>query len=89
MVYSKSVNIASIVATSIGIALFRALVEPALRNYRTWKIGPRTRVARRNWRGLYVPDLMIIRTERVLWFAIIVLIVTGMAVGWTVMVPNR
>ena len=75
-----------ILATSIGIAIYHAVVAPLIERYIRWKKGPRVQVARRNWRGVYVPDLMIKRVDRLLWLSVICFIGLGFAIGWTIMV---
>lgn len=76
-----------ILATAIGIALFRGVVSPLSARYLAWRDGPRLHVARRNWRGVYVPDLAVKRGERLLWLAYAGIVVVAGAVGWTIMVP--
>ena len=88
-VYGYWVNLAPIIATSIGIMLYRGVLVPALGKYRAWRDGPRIRTARRNWRGVYVPDLTIKRIERFGILLVLALFVCGAAVGWTIMVPGR
>jgi len=77
-----------ILAVAVGIAIFRGIVSPALEKYLTWKVGPRTQVARRNWRGVYVPDLAVKRGERIFWLMFLGIVTLGLAVGWTIMVPS-
>lgn len=81
-------NLRSLIATAIGIAIYRAVGAPLIEKYRTWKAGPRQVVARRNWRGVYVPDLAIIRVERIVWLALLGFVALGAAVGWTIMVHH-
>jgi hypothetical protein len=76
-----------IIATSIGIAIYRGIVSPLLDRYFKWRNGPRIQVARRNWRGIYVPDLYVKRGERLFWLGYLSFAVFGLAVGWTIMVP--
>lgn len=76
-----------ILATTLGIAIFRGIVSPLLARYFAWRNGPREQVARRNWRGVYVPDLNVRRGERIFWLSVIGFVVLGSTVGWTVMVP--
>lgn len=85
-VYGYWVNLAPIIATSIGIMLYRGVLVPALGKYRAWRDGPRVRTARRNWRGVYVPDLTIKRIERLCIAFVVGVILFGVAVSWTVMV---
>lgn len=85
-VYGYWVNLAPIIATSIGIMLYRGVLVPALGKYRAWRDGPRVRTARRNWRGVYVPDLIIKRIERLCIAFVVGVILFGVAVSWTVMV---
>jgi hypothetical protein len=75
-----------IIATSLGIAIYRGIVSPLLDRYFTWRNGPRVQTARRNWRGIYVPDLYVKRSERLLWLAFLGIFVVGWTIGWTVMV---
>ena len=86
--YIGEVNFITILAVSVGIAMYRGIVAPALDRYRTWKSGPRLLVARRNWRGIYVPDLTVKRGERIFWLCYLAIVVIGLAVGWTIMVPG-
>ena len=77
-----------ILATSIGIALYRGIVSPLIDRYLTWRNGPRVQLASRNWRGIYVPDLHVKRGERIFWLAFLAFVTLGAAIGWTVMVPK-
>lgn len=77
-----------LIATTVGIALFRGVVSPLLDRYFRWRNGPRVAVARRNWRGVYVPDLAVKRGERIFWLGYLAIVVLGLAIGWTVMVPR-
>ena len=77
-----------ILAVSVGIAVFRGIVSPLVARYLTWRDGPRVQAARRNWRGVYVPDLNVKRGERMFWLAYLGIVAVGVAVGWTIMVPN-
>jgi hypothetical protein len=52
-----------ILATSLGIAIYRGTVSPLIARYLAWRNGPRVQVARRNWRGVYVPDLAAKRSD--------------------------
>ncbi|SFR97637.1 hypothetical protein [Sphingomonas jatrophae] len=74
-----------IIATSVGIAIYRGIVSPLVDRYFRWRNGPRVRTARRNWRGIYVPDLSVKRGERIFWLAYLSIIVLGLAMGWTLM----
>lgn len=78
-----------IIAVSVGIALYRGIVCPLLDRYRGWRSGDRVQVARRNWRGVYVPDLRVKRAEQLFWLAYLALVAVGLAVGWTVMVSTN
>jgi hypothetical protein len=80
------VDLKPILATSIGIAIYHAVVAPLIERYLKWKKGPRVQIARRNWRGVYVPDLTIKRVERLLCMGLIGFIGLGFAIGWTIMV---
>lgn len=82
------VDLTPILATAVGIVAYRGVVSPAAAKYRAWRDGPRIQVARRNWRGVYVPDLGVKRGERMFWIAYAGFIVVAGAVGWTVMVPS-
>lgn len=75
-----------ILAATVGIALFRGVVSPLIARYLAWKAGPRRQVARRNWRGVYVPDLNVTRGERLFWLAYLAIVAVGLAAGWTIMV---
>jgi hypothetical protein len=55
------VNLQPVLAASVGIAIYRGIVSPLIERYLAWKSGPRVQVARRNWRGVYVPDLHVKR----------------------------
>lgn len=80
------VDLKPILAVSIGVAVFRGIISPAVARYLAWREGPRVQTARRNWRGVYVPDLNVKRGERLFWLGYLALISVGLAVGWTVMV---
>lgn len=69
-----------ILASSLGIFIAAAFVMPAIDRYRAWKNGPREIVARRNWRGQYIPDLTFIRIERAFWSFWILLYGSGLVV---------
>jgi hypothetical protein len=86
--YSVPVNLMPILATSVGIAIYHGLVSPLIGRYRGWRNGPRVQTARPNWRGVYVPDLTLKRTERMFWVCCIAFFVLGLAIAWTVMVPT-
>ena len=77
-----------ILAASVGIALYRGVVSPLIERYLAWRNGPRIQVARRNWRGVYVPDLHVRRGERIFWLVYLGIVALGLAIGWTVMVPG-
>jgi hypothetical protein len=77
-----------ILAASVGIALYRGVVSPSTERYLAWRNGPRIQVARRNWRGVYVPDLHVKRGERIFWLVYLGIVVLGLAIGWTVLVPG-
>ncbi|WP_426257004.1 hypothetical protein [Sphingomonas sp. DC2300-3] len=77
-----------ILAASVGIALYRGIVSPMLDRYFRWRNGTRVQVARRNWRGVYVPDLNVKRGERIFWLGYLGIVLLGLAIGWTVMVPG-
>jgi hypothetical protein len=85
--YAENVDLQPILATAVGIAAYRAVASPLASRYRSWRDGPRVQVARRNWRGVYVPDLAIRRGERTLWLAVGGFVVVAGMVGWTIMVP--
>jgi len=73
------------VSTGIGIALANAIGFPAVNRYKAWKQDPsRERVCRRNWRGEYIPDLAIIRTERTLWTVLALLVLFGLACDFVI-----
>lgn len=76
-----------ILAVTVGIAIYRGIVSPALARYFAWRDGPRVQTTRRNWRGLYVPDLNVKRGERIFWLVYLAIVVLGLAIGWTIMVP--
>ncbi|MEE8612465.1 MAG: hypothetical protein V3V60_07800 [Sphingomonas aquatilis] len=75
-----------LLAATIGIAIFRGVVSPMIARYLAWKNGPRIQVARRNWRGVYVPDLTVKRGERIFWLVYLGIVALGLAIGWTIMV---
>lgn len=77
-----------ILAASVGIALYRGIVSPLLDRYIRWRNGPRIQVARRNWRGIYVPDLAVKRGERIFWLVYLAIVCLGLAIGWTIMVAH-
>jgi len=76
-----------ILAVTIATAIYRGIVSPLIARYLAWRDGPRMQTARRNWRGVYVPDLTVKRGERIFWITYLGLVVLGLAVGWTIMVP--
>ncbi len=76
-----------ILAVSVATAIYRGIVSPLIARYLAWRNGPRVQTARRNWRGVYVPDLTVKRGERIFWLAYLGLVVLGLAIGWTIMVP--
>lgn len=74
------------VSAAIGIAIANAIGFPAVKRYQSWKSDPnRDRVCRRNWRGEYVPDLAVIRTERALWSALGLLVAFGLVCDFVIM----
>lgn len=75
-----------IIAVSVGIAVYRGIVAPIFQRYRGWRNSNRVQVARRNWRGVYVPDLRVKRAEQLFWLAYLAVVAVGLAVGWTVLV---
>lgn len=79
----------SVIATSLGIAIYRGAVSPLLTRYHNWKVSGRVSIARRNWRGVYVPDLGIKRVERTFWLALTCFVVLGIAVTWTALTMPR
>ena len=83
--YKPGVDLTPILATAAGIVAYRGVVSPAAAKYRAWRDGPRVQVARRNWRGVYVPDLGVKRGERLFWLAYAGFIVMAGAIGWTVL----
>lgn len=85
--YGTRVDLKPILAVTVGIAIFRGIVSPMAARYVTWRNGPRVQVARRNWRGVYIPDLNVKRGERVFWLVYLGIVMVGLAVGWTIMVP--
>lgn len=86
--YIVGVNLRPVIATSIGIALFRGIVSPMMTRYLQWRNSSRVLVARRNWRGVYVPDLHVKRGERIFWMAWLAIVAVGAAVGWKIMVKH-
>ena len=86
MPYCEGVDLTPIIVTSISIALYRGVAAPSISKYRAWRDGPRVRTARRNWRGVYVPDLTIKRIERLCVALVVGVVLFGVAVCWTVMV---
>jgi len=73
------------IATSVGIFLARAFVIPAFDRYAAWRDDPRReKVARPNWRGIYVPDLRIIRMQRIAWGTLAVVVALSLAMAYTV-----
>jgi len=83
--YHLGVDLRPILAATIGVAIYRGILSPLIARYLGWRNGPRTQVARRNWRGIYVPDLNVKRGERIFWLAYLALVALGLAIGWTVM----
>lgn len=69
-----------ILASALSIFILNAFVFPIWNHYREWKHGPREIVARRNWRGHYVPDLTIIRFERALKWSVVLFYLFGVFV---------
>ena len=59
-----------------------------MKRYSDWKHDPnRVKVASRDWRGRYVPDLKIKRIERALWLLLAGVIAFGLLVNW-VLITN-
>jgi predicted SprT family Zn-dependent metalloprotease len=81
------VDLKPILAVTIGIAVFRGIISPMVAHYLSWRDGSRVQVARRNWRGVYMPDLNVKRGERIFWLAYLAIVALGLAIGWTIMVP--
>jgi len=79
------VDLKPILAASVAIAIYRGIVSPLLDRYFAWRNGPRVQVARRNWLGVYVPDLSVRRGEQLFWLIYLGLVALGGAVAWTVM----
>lgn len=86
LLYNGGVDATPIIATALGIIAYRGIVSPLAGRYRTWRDSPRVQIARRNWRGVYVPDLGVKRGERLFWLAYGCIAVMAGAVGWTIMV---
>jgi len=80
------VDLKPLLAATVGIAIYRAVVCPLLERYLNWRDGSRVPIARRNWRGVYVPDLTVKRGERIFWLAYLGIVGLGLAIGWTIMV---
>ena len=85
LLYGAAVDMTAILATALGIAAYRGVVSPVAKRYRTWRDGPRVQIARRNWRGVYVPDLNVKRGERLFWLAYLGIVAVGLAALWTTM----
>jgi hypothetical protein len=65
---------------AIAALITQGFIRPGLKRYEVWKKDPkRVQVARRDWRGRHVPDLMIIRVERALWCLLAAIILLGVA----------
>lgn len=46
-------------------AMLASVIRAGWSHYQTWKHDPdRSKIAHRNWRGVYVPDLYLDRAER-------------------------
>jgi hypothetical protein len=86
--YVAAEDLKPIIAVSVGIAVFRGIVTPLLARYLAWRNGPRVQIARRDWRGVYVPDLNVERGERVFWPAYLRVVALGLAIGWRVMASS-
>lgn len=86
--YRGPVTLMPILAATVGVALFRGVIAPLVTRYLNWRDGPRVQTARRNWRGIYVPDLNVKRGERMFWLAYLAIVAIGFAVGWTIMVTD-
>lgn len=86
--YTCAVIIAPILATSLGIEIYRGVVSPLIERYLAWRNGPRVQVARRNWRGVYVLDLNVKRGERLFWLFVLGFVALGWACIWTIMTPR-
>lgn len=87
MGYKLLVDLKPIIAVTVGVAIFRGVISPLIERYLTWRNGSRIKVARRNWRGIYVPDLAVKRGEQLFWLAYLAFVILGLAIGWTIMVP--
>lgn len=84
-----AMDLKPIIAASVGIAIYRGIVSPLIARYLGWRNGPRVQVARRNWRGVYIPDLNVKRGERAFWLVYLSIVALGLAIGWTIMVPSN
>ena len=64
----------------LSTAIYRGIVHPAQMRFRAWKADPnRVPVARPNWRGVYVPDLTMIRLRRLGWAGAVLVPLFGFA----------
>ncbi len=72
-------------STAVGIFFCTAFVFPMEKRYKEWKASDREIIARRNWRGQYVPDLTLIRCERALKWSVISLFLLGLVALYGIM----
>jgi hypothetical protein len=77
-----------ILATSLGTAIYRGAVSPLIQRYLAWRNGTGVQIARRNWRGVYVPDVQVERGEWLFWLTVLAFVALGAAVDWTLMVGS-
>ena len=73
------------IMTAGGVFIATAVLLPLDRRYRAWKASRSELTLKRDARGNLVPDLTVKRAERAVLVAAAVLIIVGLAVGFTVM----
>lgn len=73
--------------TSCSIALAHSVYYPAERRYKAWKASRPEIIMYRDWRGRLVPDLRVKRMEQAAIGLLVGVIIFGIAVGLTVMLP--
>lgn len=71
---------------ALGMFFAAAFLFPAKQAYVEWKKSRTEVTARKNWRGVYVPDLAIKRAERAGALAFVMLFLIGFGLMMLIMV---
>jgi len=73
-----------LLSLTLGIAL-AGVIRYYWARYQTWKAARTEIPAYRNWRGHYVPDLMVKRFQQVGWAFFAAVLMFGMFSGYVIM----